>query len=440
MKKTILIFLLILTFLLSGCNEMEILTESPDSTMTQQAAKPPTPSPTPHTQLPVPSSNPSFTLTPTQTPEPEIKVNYILSTIHNDMLLMPQSGDDLYDMIEKNEKYIFWTVTEWNYIIKPAELKVNKIGEITGKRYYESNETTYHIYKIELGDLVFYDRFDRPLDEQYKIRKIAGYIHGGKYNGWDISNQKTRDYTIMLLFDDLYAIDKEDGIRMITSRNIGGFNYESIEKIGVGDIIPWVWVDKPYASQLSNWLCYLTSREGNFNNIWYISIDNGTEGKLTDDIAFRLYGTNSMEIAYMINSDSLIPQTMIRKLGGEAIPVSDDIRNVWSEKGALVLQGDDFLIIDMGNFEIRLDDRYEGFHPFYNNYGIWLSSRFEYGQPRTFIMINEGYWIFIFNDVTAKPIDEWYNFFRHSDDYKVHVDDIGEYGIEITRPEVNEWD
>ena len=225
---------------------------------------------------------------------------------------------------------------------------------------------------------------------------------------------------------------------MVTSRNVGGFSYESIEKIGVGDIIPWVWVDKPYVSILGNWLCYLTSKEGNFINIWFINIDTGIEGSLTDDIAFELYGTNSREIAYMVISDSQVPQTMIRKLGSEAIPVSNDVRNVWSEKGALVLQGDDFLIIDMGNFEIRLDDRYEGFHPFYNNYGIWLSSRFEYGQPRTFIVIDEGYWVYIFDDVTARPLDEWYSFFRHMDDYRIHVDDIGEYGIEITRPEINE--
>ena len=198
MKKTILIFLLILTFLLNGCYETEIINESPVSTKAQQTADPVTPNPTPHTQLPVPSFTPSFTPNPIQTSEPEVKVNYVLSTIQNDMILMPQSGDDLYDMIARNEKYIFWTVSEMNYTIRPAELKVNKIGEITDKRYYETNETTYYIYKIELGELVFYDKFDRPLDEQYKVRKIAGYIHGGKYTGWDISNQKTRDYTTML--------------------------------------------------------------------------------------------------------------------------------------------------------------------------------------------------------------------------------------------------
>jgi len=450
MKRLTFFIVLASIIVLSGCAvQQNQITNSPKPEETPKVSVSPTVTPETE-QTPLPTDE----ITPAPTSEP---VKYVLTSIFNNMVLVPELGDDLYKMFEEGEKYIFWTVSDYDYKIAPAELKVEKIGEVTGKKSFDTVEMTYDVYKISLDDVVFYDTSRNPIDEKYLLRTFYGLIQGGKYSGNDLSNQQTTDYTVMLIFGDLYTIDKNDQISMLSSRNIEGYDYETIDKTGIPDIIPWVWIDQPYCMSW-NFVYYLTSREGNFYNIWYIDIDKGVEGKLTEDIAYKLLGTNELELLYSIITESGEAQLFISEIGNEAKVFRKDIKDIWFLNKALGYTENEFSIIDFGTLEIVLDGRYQKirpfYRPFYDHSDIWLASNYRYGEAGTFIRIVLMDSITIFNDVKAAPISQWFDMFRNIDENRIPLfkelengdivqTEISEYGIGITtmvRGEITTWE
>ncbi len=210
-------------------------------------------------------------------------------------MLMPDSPKE-YESIKEKNGTLFYQLDPDSNEWAAVTASVMKFDSISGHSYNETTDRTIDIYQVKIGDWSGYCKRRKNYSQTNLLRRIL-YNEDGYNAGFE---QRTKDYTLLQIFDDLYTIDDDHVLKRVTSRNISGYDYDTIEKNNVGDLFQWSWVIQPVTSLQDNRVFYLTSREGSFYNIWYLDLDTETEGKYCTDIALDLVGAGSGRfIAYL---------------------------------------------------------------------------------------------------------------------------------------------
>ena len=120
----------------------------------------------------------------------------------------------------------------------------------------------------------------------------------------------TSDHVVLQISDDLYTIDADDEIRMVSHRTVGGYDYKTADKNGVPDLYAWEWIWQPVCSPKDNIVRYLTSREGEFYSVWALDLDSGEEKNTGSGTAITLensiFGISDYGIWVVEKSDGKI--------------------------------------------------------------------------------------------------------------------------------------
>jgi len=236
---------------------------------------------------------------PTLTPTPAAaEPEYRLLVTDRQFLLIPASLP-MYDQARSTGAAPVWTLNDqmqW----QPADYDVRKVLSITGRNGYETEDWILDIFQVQIGSWTgcCLRRSDRPQDNPSD--RILGEI---------ISNElefapRSKDYSIVQVFDDLYAVDSQGTVQMISRRHIDGFDFAAAEKKGIGDLFAWYWTSSPVCSPLDNRIFYLTAREQEFYTIWAIDLDKQTESRFGRDTVIRLDGSGSGQLIAYLDQDA----------------------------------------------------------------------------------------------------------------------------------------
>jgi hypothetical protein len=228
------------------------------------------------------------------TMNPQNEMDYKFDVSHNRILLLPASLD-AYNMGKKTNESLFWELSEQQMQWNPVEYSVHKICSLTGRSWYDSEDSSYDVYQVIIGGWINYCLIQEsqmlPIEQQILLDY---FMNGQKFV------PKCKDFWIIKVYDDLYSIDVQGDIQKISQRHVGGFDYETIEKQGIGDLFSWEWIGEWACSPQSNRIFYLTSREKSFYSIWCIDLDQKTESRFCQDIAYQMPGIGNQQLVVIL--------------------------------------------------------------------------------------------------------------------------------------------
>ncbi|MHB1453244.1 MAG: hypothetical protein ACYCYM_04730 [Saccharofermentanales bacterium] len=184
---------------------------------------------------------------------------------------------------------------EW----EAASYTVRKIGGITEKNFRDDKEKTADIYKMDFGSwncyaIVYSGSFTGSIEEH-----LIGALVSGNRN--DIL-PRSKDYAIVQYFNDIYAIDRNDGIRRISSHSIPPYDFDTISRQSLPNGFDWYWTYYSVCNPSNNKIYYLTSREQTSYAIWQIDLDADTERKFCKDLAISLHCNTDKYLSIVMNS------------------------------------------------------------------------------------------------------------------------------------------
>jgi hypothetical protein len=238
------------------------------------------------------------TETTTQTTESTQKeIELKLDISHNRMLLVPASLDN-FNEGNKSKQPLFWELSEQQMQWNEVSYSINKLSSISGRYWYDSEDISYDVYQVIIGEWTNYCLIQEsqiiPVDQQILFDFI---INGQEFV------PKSKDFWIIQVSDDLYSIDIQGNIHKISQRQVGGFDYEKIEKKGIGDLFSWEWIGEWACSPQDNKIFYLTSRENSFYSIWCIDIDKMIESRYCQDIAYQTNGIGNQQLVVILDQE-----------------------------------------------------------------------------------------------------------------------------------------
>ncbi|MDD4327698.1 MAG: hypothetical protein PHN99_07505 [Eubacteriales bacterium] len=297
-------------------------------------------------------------------------IMYQLFAQHGKFMLKPASSND-YNVGKLNGTDLFYQLSEDGDEWEPADSSVTRMGSVTGHSFYEDTDSTYYVYKVPIGDWIGYCK--RPANEDQDEIERRILIEDNYGSGLEFG-QKTLDHTVLQIFDDLYSIGSDDVLKMASSRVTGQYDYAVIDKTGIGDFLGWSWIKDPVCDPYSDSVFYLTSREGEFYNIWKLDLGDGTENRHSDDDTLNLKGLGDGKLI------AFLDQITVNDPFGKLISLTDPgIFTVLTDKnwngtnGWLYLdQGLSGLRFIKGDDEYDVDLTYESFMVFAGEKHIWI--------------------------------------------------------------------
>ena len=195
---------------------------------------------------------------------------------------------------------------------------------------------------------------------------------------------------MLQIFDDLYSIGSDDVLRMVSSRVTGQYDYASIDKTGIGDFLGWSWIKDPVCDPYSDSVFYLTSREGEFYNIWKLDLGDGTENRYSDEDTLILKGLGDGKlIAFLSQTTGNDPFDKLISLSEpDTFTVLTD-KNRHGTNGWLYLDKDPGgLKLIKGDDEYDVELTYESFTVFAGEKHIWVVNYATANSPQNYHRID----------------------------------------------------
>lgn len=322
------------------------------------------------------------------------EINFKLYAPHDRIMLIPAAVPD-YDRGLANGDVLFYLLSDDMTGWEPAACTVTKIGSVTGRMHYEAQDSTIDVFQIKIGGWTGYYQRKSDLMQDNPARRIL-------LDEYLVCEPRSKDYTVMQIFSDLYAIGADGTLKMASSRKTGGYDYNTAPKEGIGDLYGWSWISNPVCNIKDNLVFYLTAREKLFYSIWQLDLENGAEKRFGQDIAFRLDGIGNNQLIASMDGDH-------SKTYGKLISTSDPksftemADHGWSSSSGWLCfkKNDGDLKFINDNIQLEIDpDR--SFYPlFLNDDVIWLAelspsiNRIQYMKidigRSVFSIINAGY-------------------------------------------------
>jgi len=282
---------------------------------------------------------------PDTTVEAQPAINFRIFAPHDRMMLIPTSVPD-YDQGIANGDTLFFLLSDDMTTWEPVTCTASKIGSVTGQLFYEEQDTTVDIFQMKIGDWIGYYQRNSELKQDNIERRML-------LDDNLICEPRSKDYTVMQIFNDLYAVGVDSRLKMVSSRKIKSYDYDTISKEGIGDLYGWSWISYPVCSIKDNLVFYLTAREKEFYSIWELDLDSGAEKRFGKDIAFRLNGVgNNQLIAFMDGDHSDTYGKLISTSDAKSFAEMTD--NGWaSSNGWLFNQDEMNLKFESGDIQLE---------------------------------------------------------------------------------------
>lgn len=292
MKNNVKLFLILLSCLCLcmpvGCNHETTGDQTTNTTKANETSTVKTTTETSGTTVPS-SVEPS---------DPDLKLQLIV--VGDQLVLIPAMLEDYTNALAKGEEDLIWRYVENTQTWESISWDVQKCQSVTGQFYNDEQTSTFDIYRMQIGDFVgFHLRNKEAASDEMARRLLEDLI-----TGVPIFQSRSKDFTILQIFEDLYAIDKDGNLRMISGRKIDIYNYDTIQKKGQGDLFRWYWTSQPTCCPQNNAIYYLSSREGLFYSIWQIDLDKNTEKRFGKDVAIELHGSSDSQLIAVMNPDN----------------------------------------------------------------------------------------------------------------------------------------
>jgi len=218
------------------------------------------------------------------------EINQSLFMNGGHVLLLPNSMQE-YETALNQGSTAFWELNQVDMTWSEAEFSVRLVASITSHAWYETDDKNTDVYLVRIGQWIGCCKLDstglQALTDDLASERLI--LENMFFNGLQFE-LSSKDYFILQIFDDLYSVDSKGTVNMISKRSVGGYDYNTADKKGIGDLYGWLWTSDFACSPADNRVFYLTSRESKFYTIWMIDIDEGTESLYSDLLADRLYG------------------------------------------------------------------------------------------------------------------------------------------------------
>ena len=313
-------------------------------------------------------------------------IMYQLFAQHGKFMLKPASSND-YNVGKLNGTELFNQLSEDRDEWEPADSSVTWIGSVTGRSFNDDTDSTFDVYKVSIGDWTGYCK--RPANEDQDEIERRILIEDSYGSGLEFG-QRTLDHTVLQIFDDLYSIGSDDVLRMVSSRVTGQYDYASIDKTGIGDFLGWSWIKDPVCDPYSDSVFYLTSREGEFYNIWKLDLGDGTENRYSDEDTLILKGLGDGKlIAFLSQTTGNYPFGKLISLSepGTFTVLTD--KNWHGTNGWLYLDKDPGgLKLIKGDDEYDVELTYESFTVFAGEKHIWVVNYATANSPQNYHRID----------------------------------------------------
>lgn len=370
------------------------------------------------TTLPMPSPTPSPIPISTSSANPVDMFQLI--ALQGRLFLVPAPG-------QVNPDMNCWMIADDEKSFEKAQWSLSQIDSVAGRLPFSDEDITYNVYQLKIGDWTGYNmRFEGQSLDEVNMLVVDEMISDILYMA-----PRCKDYAIMPIFDDLYAIDSDGNLKMISQRQVGPYDYESIDKQGVGDLYPWVWADSPVCSPYANTVYYRTSRDGQFYSIWEIDLDQKNERRFSQDVALQLIGNGNSQIIVAMDpdrSDAFVK--LISTADPKVFSAVDDLE--WQSMAGWIYRNDQTKITLKGlNRQIEVDVGAVLQPLVLKEREIWLASR---------ISLNETYYLRIdlvnqrYSSITVSSKNDlanWHQLLTDLDQGERPLDQVASDGISI---------
>jgi hypothetical protein len=356
--------------------------------------------------------------------EPEDMILQICE-INGQLLLIPAPGQIQNDIDQ--EIYTYYLAEDqktWLSEVYSAE----KTDTITGRSFRNSHDSTFDIYQVSIGMQAGYalqNTVEQTDDVQNEL--LFKLIQGQP-----IILPESKDYAIALVFDDLYAIDANGKARMISSREVGPYNYATIEKKGVGDLFAWEWTWQPVCCNENNIVYYLSSRANEFYSIWKLDLDHNLEERFSEDVAMTLSGVGSDWLIAVMNPDESDYSEKLISVQDPEIdkPLAED---EWLSFDNWIYHKEGTnLILEQGNTHIEIDAGVE-YKPLYIREDLIILAHTDYFRNMEFLALHLDSRTFSVQKTNGNgTINDWQLLMNKIYDENTSFDLAGANGIQIS--------
>lgn len=320
-----------------------------------------------------------------QSSSSESTIKYQLFSYDGHIMLKPATVDD-YLIGSMNGSSLYYELKDDGKSWEAVECDITKIGEVTGHSYYEDEDSTIEVFKVTVGGWTGYCKRDSREPQDEIERRI---MLEDNHSGLDFE-QRTKNFAVMQIFDDLYAIGSDDVLKMVTSRTSGLFNYETINKEGVGDLFPFSWVRNHVCDSENDLVFYLTSRENEFYTIWKLDLTDNSEEHFGQDVSPLLKGIGDDKLIALCDPDTS------EEPFGKMISIYDPYTfetiadNNWEAINGWLYHDDDHgeLTIRRDEYEIGVELSDYGFQVYPTDEEIWIVNYVSQTGPLEIFRIN----------------------------------------------------
>ncbi|MDW7655724.1 MAG: hypothetical protein SCM11_00975 [Bacillota bacterium] len=320
--------------------------------------------------------------------------------INGQLLLIPALGQIQNDIDQGIYTYY---LAEDHITWLSAVYSVEKTDSITGRSFRDSQDSTYDIYQVSIGALTGYTVHNTA--EQ--TANVQNELLFKLIQGQPVLLPESKEFAIAKVFDDLYAIDSNGKARMISSREIGPYNYAIIDKKGIGDLFAWEWTWQPVCSSENNTVYYLSSRGNEFYSIWKLDLDQNVEERFGEAVALSLTGVGSDWLIAVMNPDkSQYLAELIYVINPEIYTPFDE--NEWQSFGSWIyrLAGTN-LILELGNTHVEVDAGI-AYKPFYIMDDLIILAYIDYFRNMEFLALHLDSRTYSVQKINGEgTIDEW---------------------------------
>ena len=415
------ISLLIIVLLFAGCSN----TNGSTADVTTQTSSNPstTESASESTSATSTTSSQSEGSTTSQV-EPE-EVILQMCEINGQLLLIPAPGQILIDTDQDIHAYY---LAEDHLTWLSEVYFVEKTDSITGRSYRESQDSTYDVYRVSIGTFTGYT-LENTAEQTANVQNELLFR---LIQGQPIILPESRDFAIAKVFDDLYAIDSNGKAHMISSREVGPYNYSIIDKKGIGDLFAWEWTWQPVCSSENNTVYYLSSRENEFYSIWKLDLDQNVEERFGEAVALTLSGVGSdWLIAVMNPNESQYPAELISVKDPEIYTPFDE--DEWQAFDSWIyrLAGTN-LVLERGNTHIEVDAGI-AYKPFYIMDDLIILAYTDYFRNMEFLALHLDNRTYSAQKTNGHgTIDEWQLLMNKIYEENTSFDQAGANGLQIS--------
>lgn len=372
------------------------------------------------------TTNNSTTTSSTETTISDLR--YQLIVIGDQLVLIPAMLEDYSYALSENEVNLVWRYDEIekNWVV--IKWSIMKSNSVTGKFITDEQSSTFDIYRFVIGDFIGYHLRNAEAAHDNMEQRLFEDLITGK----PVFQQRSKNYTILQIFEDLYAIDDTGNLKMISKRKIDSYDFDTIQKKGQGDLFRWYWTSQPVCCPQNNSIYYLSAREGQFYSIWQIDLEQNTEKRFGKDVAIELLGLSENQLITIMNPDKSEFYSKLISVTDPNIftPLAEQSWKAYS--GHLYNCEGNSLILEYLERQIKIESSIVYQPMLFDDHIAWFSAQREVNEIRLLRLDLNKKTVSSISTVRMNTLSGWQDVFANITTSEMTISQAAEQGTRVT--------